>query len=177
MEIRPRNRREPIGGQPDVDFPPIQNGIDYLLSVTNHLTHGDPPEPRDLKYAILHLQAAVEVLLKARLQREHWSQVFKNPGAATRARGSGCIPPGPFAETAGERRPRNYLAFRGPAAAPCCYKHHIGHRLTKCHTEIYRRAAPCGVLEEGKLFLISWYACGLLLLRRAISAFSSGKAG
>ncbi|MER7236372.1 hypothetical protein ABT348_36275 [Streptomyces olivaceus] len=86
MEIRPRNRREPLGSQPDVDFPPVQNGIDYLLSVTDHLTHGDPPEPRDLKYAILHLQAAVEVLLKARLQREHWSQVFKNPGAATRAR-------------------------------------------------------------------------------------------
>ncbi|MDJ0466041.1 hypothetical protein [Streptomyces sp. H27-C3] len=81
MEIRPRNRRELIGGQPAVDFPPMQNGIDDLLSATTYLTHGDPPEPRDLKYAILHLQAAVEVLLKARLQREHWSQ-YAQPAPA-----------------------------------------------------------------------------------------------
>jgi hypothetical protein len=42
-------------------------------------------DERDLKYAVLHLQAAVEVLLKARLLREHWSLVFKEPGRATRA--------------------------------------------------------------------------------------------
>ncbi|MFJ4880172.1 hypothetical protein ACIP93_33860 [Streptomyces sp. NPDC088745] len=61
---------------PKVDFPPVANGVDYLLSVTEHLTSADPPAPRHLKYAVLHLQAAVEVLLKARLQEEHWSLVF-----------------------------------------------------------------------------------------------------
>ncbi|MEW5626557.1 hypothetical protein AB1388_08310 [Streptomyces hydrogenans] len=68
----------------EVDFPPVQNGVDYLLSVVDHLTAAEQPGPRDLKYAVLHLQAAAEVLLKARLHLEHWSLVFKEPGQATR---------------------------------------------------------------------------------------------
>ncbi|GGV62973.1 hypothetical protein GCM10010277_68720 [Streptomyces longisporoflavus] len=67
-----------------VDFPPVENGVDYLRSVVDHLTAADPPASRDLKYAVLHLQAAAEVLLKARLAHEHWSLVFKDPGKATR---------------------------------------------------------------------------------------------
>ncbi len=35
---------------------------------------------------MLHLQAAAEVLLKARLEREHWSLVFKDAALASRAR-------------------------------------------------------------------------------------------
>ena len=50
-----------------LDFPPIRNGVDYLVSVVNSL-HGDSEVgPREVKYAVLHLQAAAEVLLKARL--------------------------------------------------------------------------------------------------------------
>ncbi|MFJ8948436.1 hypothetical protein ACIRG4_35395 [Streptomyces sp. NPDC102395] len=72
-------------GPPQLDFPPVRNGIDYLASVVEHLDESaSDVGPRDLKYAVLHLQAAVEVLLKARLQREHWSLVFKDPGRATR---------------------------------------------------------------------------------------------
>ncbi|MFC7908312.1 hypothetical protein [Streptomyces nigra] len=72
-------------GPPQLDFPLVRNGIDYLASVVEHLDENQSAvEPRDLKYAVLHLQAAVEVLLKARLQREHWSLVFKDPGRATR---------------------------------------------------------------------------------------------
>ncbi|XXZ47501.1 hypothetical protein AAGT00_00695 (plasmid) [Streptomyces cavourensis] len=52
--------------------------------MVDHLTEADPPTPRALKYAVLHLQAAAEVLLKARLQRAHWSLVFADPGTATR---------------------------------------------------------------------------------------------
>ncbi|MFF9870097.1 hypothetical protein ACF1G0_32750 [Streptomyces sp. NPDC013953] len=63
----------------------MRNGIDYLASVVDHLRHKGhqehPPPPRALKYSVL--QAAAEVLLKARLQREHWSLVFKEPGAAS----------------------------------------------------------------------------------------------
>lgn len=48
--------------------------MDYLVSVLKHLTEGaTPPSARDLKYTALHLQAATEVLLKARLAREHFS--------------------------------------------------------------------------------------------------------
>ena len=55
--------------------------MDYLLSVVGHLA--GEPEPRDLKYAVLHLQAAAEVLLKSRLLQEHWSLVFKDPGRSS----------------------------------------------------------------------------------------------
>ncbi|QTI87214.1 hypothetical protein [Streptomyces sp. AgN23] len=76
---------------PQVDFPPVHNGIDYLTSVVEHLSH-TRPDPRDLKYAVLHLHAATEVLLKARLQIEHWSLVFLEPLTATREKlGSGAF--------------------------------------------------------------------------------------
>ncbi|MFE5974314.1 hypothetical protein ACFQ64_19395 [Streptomyces sp. NPDC056460] len=64
-------------------FPPVANGLDYLVSVVEHLESGtERPSARDLKYAALHLAAGAEVLLKARLQAEHWSLVFKDPGKA-----------------------------------------------------------------------------------------------
>ncbi|MGW7369762.1 hypothetical protein ACWGI8_41660 [Streptomyces sp. NPDC054841] len=72
---------------PKLDFPPIRNGVDYLVSVIDHLDEAESSvDLRDIKYAVLHLQAAAEVLLKARLQREHWSLVFKDPGQATQKR-------------------------------------------------------------------------------------------
>ncbi|WP_327225141.1 hypothetical protein OG229_15800 [Streptomyces platensis] len=66
-----------------LDFPPIPNGIDYLASVVDLLAN-HPDDPRALKYAVLHLHAAAEVLLKTRLQYEHWSLVFDDPRKATR---------------------------------------------------------------------------------------------
>lgn len=52
-----------------MDYQPIPNGMDYLDSVVGHLS--GEPKPRDLKYAVLHLQAVVEVFLKVRLLQEH----------------------------------------------------------------------------------------------------------
>lgn len=70
--------------RPDVSFTPVSNGIDYLFSVFQHLTEGStPPSARDLKYTVLHLQAATEVLLKARLRYEHFSLIFADPTQAT----------------------------------------------------------------------------------------------
>ncbi|MFJ6719022.1 hypothetical protein [Streptomyces sp. NPDC091259] len=69
------------GGTPH--FPPVANGLDYLVSVVECL-EADAPSPRDLKYAVLHLAAGAEVLLKARLQMEHWTLVFSHPGRAVR---------------------------------------------------------------------------------------------
>lgn len=65
-----------------IEFPPVQNGLDYLASAIEHLR--GQPSPRNLKYAVLHLQAAAEVLLKARLIREHWSLAFPKPDKANR---------------------------------------------------------------------------------------------
>ncbi|GHG38325.1 hypothetical protein GCM10018777_64260 [Streptomyces albogriseolus] len=70
----------------EVYFPPVPNGLDYLISVVEHLEAGtERVSARDLKYAVLHLAAGTEVLLKARLQHEHWSLVFKDPANAKRA--------------------------------------------------------------------------------------------
>ncbi|MEU9529643.1 MULTISPECIES: hypothetical protein [Streptomyces] len=71
--------------RPDVDFTVVRNGMDYLRSAVRHLAGAEGAEPDDhaLKYAVLHLQAATEVLLKARLTHEHWSLVFTDPGAAS----------------------------------------------------------------------------------------------
>ncbi|RST19590.1 hypothetical protein E2C00_00620 [Streptomyces sp. WAC05374] len=68
----------------ELDFPPVANGVDYLVSVVDHLAADAPPVvPRNLKFAVIHLHAATEVLLKARLLSEHWSLVFKDPLQAT----------------------------------------------------------------------------------------------
>jgi len=75
--VRIKRKRGPV----ELTFQPVENGVDYLLSVTEHLA--DKPSPRDLKYAVLHLQAATEVLLKARLQLEHWALVFEKPENAS----------------------------------------------------------------------------------------------
>lgn len=71
--------------RPDVSYTPVSNGMDYLVSVFQHLANGaTPPSARDLKYTVLHLQAATEVLLKARLAHEHFSLIFADPPRATR---------------------------------------------------------------------------------------------
>ncbi|MGI5255641.1 hypothetical protein [Actinacidiphila glaucinigra] len=76
-------KRRVVRRRRDMDFTPVRNGMDFLLSAFNHLSQRNgTPGARDLKYAVLHLQAAVEVLLKARLIREHWSLVFSDPGKA-----------------------------------------------------------------------------------------------
>ncbi|MET7621783.1 serine/arginine repetitive matrix protein 1 [Streptomyces sp. NPDC001450] len=69
---------------PQLDFPPVRNGLDYLASVVDHLDENQSEvTDRDVKYAVLHLQAAVEVLFKARLYAEHWTLVFANADEAT----------------------------------------------------------------------------------------------
>ncbi|MFI9220505.1 hypothetical protein [Streptomyces werraensis] len=71
---------KPNGHQ--LEFPPLRNGLDYLESAVLHLT-GVDVTARDVKYAVLHLHAGTEVLLKAILVDEHWSLAFDDPGRAT----------------------------------------------------------------------------------------------
>ncbi|WLQ48112.1 hypothetical protein P8A21_11645 [Streptomyces poriferorum] len=69
------------GADQRVTFRPLRNGLDYLDDVIDRLTpasDGSPVNARDLKYAILHLQAGAEVLLKARLELEHWTLVVQD---------------------------------------------------------------------------------------------------
>ncbi|WP_250404406.1 hypothetical protein [Streptomyces cellostaticus] len=72
------------GGQhtKDFHFPALVNGLDFLVSAVDSLS-GDngQPGPRDVKYAVLHLQAAVETLLKARLEMHSPELVWTKVGA------------------------------------------------------------------------------------------------
>jgi len=54
--------------EPQLQFPPLLNGVDYIEAVVGNLA--DHPTEKDLKYAVLHLHGAVEVLLKVRLMRD-----------------------------------------------------------------------------------------------------------
>ncbi|MHB1462502.1 MAG: hypothetical protein ACYC1M_14540 [Armatimonadota bacterium] len=64
----------------NVQFALLANGLDFILSAVDHL--GGDPSARDLKYATLHLMAGIELILKERLHREHWTMVFAKPEMA-----------------------------------------------------------------------------------------------
>ena len=60
----------------------LENGLDYLVSAAE-LAERD--NPRGWKYAILDLANGMELLLKARLDREDWRLLFADPQKADRA--------------------------------------------------------------------------------------------
>ncbi|MEU5972002.1 hypothetical protein [Streptomyces globisporus] len=74
-----RPNRATGGDGVSVDLPPLRNGVDYLRRVVTELDPGEGQEvgPLNLKHAVLHLHAATEVLLKYRLQLEHWTLVLE----------------------------------------------------------------------------------------------------
>lgn len=57
----------------------VENAFDFFSEAIACL---DENEPRKLKYAILHMASAVELVLKARLVEEHWALIFKEPSRA-----------------------------------------------------------------------------------------------
>ncbi|WP_329317293.1 hypothetical protein OG723_44640 (plasmid) [Streptomyces sp. NBC_01278] len=78
---RPARAERPVELPHDLHFPPVVNGLDFLASAVRHLPQNQVGnEHRDLKYGLLHLQAASEVLLKARLEHEHWTLVIDRVG-------------------------------------------------------------------------------------------------
>jgi hypothetical protein len=56
-----------------MQFNLLDNALDYLMSAAEHAKHD---ERRHWKYALLHLVASLELLVKARLEHEHWSLLF-----------------------------------------------------------------------------------------------------
>jgi len=58
-----------------IEFELADNAFDYVLSAAEYAKRGTP---RDLKYAILHLFAGIELLLKARLYSHDWKLLFAN---------------------------------------------------------------------------------------------------
>jgi len=68
----------------------LENGIDFIRSAVEHLR--TDADPRELKYGVVHLSSGVEIVLKERLQREHWSLVFEKVDKAD----MGCLRSGDF---------------------------------------------------------------------------------
>src|SRR5438309_32031 len=64
----------------EVKFTLLENGLDFIHSALDHLKAGSTKQ--DLKYAVLHLSAGIELVLKERLRREHWSLVFEDTDKA-----------------------------------------------------------------------------------------------
>ena len=65
----------------------LENGLDFLLHAVRPPTDYDDESEASVlpKYAVLNLAAACELILKARLCKEHWSLIFQNPDKATLA--------------------------------------------------------------------------------------------
>ncbi|MFZ6665267.1 hypothetical protein [Peijinzhouia sedimentorum] len=64
----------------NIQFDLIENGLDFVSSGVEHILKDKSPHL--LKYAILHLSAGTELLLKEILKNEHWSLIFENPNIA-----------------------------------------------------------------------------------------------
>jgi len=60
----------------EIAFGLFENGLDFILSSTNHLSNNITKE--DIKYGILHLSSGIELVLKYRLSKEHWSLLFQD---------------------------------------------------------------------------------------------------
>jgi len=63
-------------------FPLLDNASDFILYAAEHVRQDSP---RSWKYAIIHLVAGIELLLKARLELDHWSLVFQEIDKANRS--------------------------------------------------------------------------------------------
>lgn len=65
-----------------VKFTLLQNGLDFITEALTKL--GKKHSEHTLKYATLHLSAGIELILKERLRREHWTLIFDKPDLATK---------------------------------------------------------------------------------------------
>lgn len=66
----------------DISWAVVENGLDFL----EHAVQEMAKDPADNKYAAIHLFGAIEVLIKARLIREHWTLACVKADGATLAR-------------------------------------------------------------------------------------------
>ncbi len=64
----------------------IRNALDFVVRAAEDLWSVPRPGERELKYSTIHLYEAIEILLKARLMREHWSLVIEDGEISKRTR-------------------------------------------------------------------------------------------
>jgi hypothetical protein len=72
----------------------LENGLDFLLHSLRPPVDLDEYADAEIlpKYLVLNLAAATELILKARLCKEHWSLIFQNPDKAS----ADCLRSGEF---------------------------------------------------------------------------------
>ena len=75
-----KKKTVPVSQSEALEYTLLENGLDFISSALKHLKN--QPTKRELKYAVLHLSAGIELILKERLKREHWSLVFDKPADA-----------------------------------------------------------------------------------------------
>ncbi|NPV89966.1 MAG: hypothetical protein HPY50_04225 [Firmicutes bacterium] len=68
--------------QKELTFGLLENGLDFIHSAIKYLIN--PSNKSDLKYGILHLSAGVDLILKYRLSKEHWTLLFQNVDLANK---------------------------------------------------------------------------------------------
>ena len=60
----------------NIEFDLLENGLDFIENSLEAILSTN--EPHKLKYAILHISAGIELILKEILRLEHWSLLFEN---------------------------------------------------------------------------------------------------
>ena len=63
-----------------LQFSLVENAFDFFLEAIESL---QGQNTRKVKYAVLHLTSAVELVLKARLVKEHWTLICRDPSKVT----------------------------------------------------------------------------------------------
>jgi len=66
----------------EMKYTVLENGLDFVLNSINNLTIASEDttdeyaKKRLIKYSLLHLSSGIELILKSRLLKEHWTYVF-----------------------------------------------------------------------------------------------------
>ena len=56
----------------------LDNGLDYIHEAVEPILIAHKQSQHSWKYSVLHIYSGIELLLKERLKREHWSLIFQD---------------------------------------------------------------------------------------------------
>lgn len=66
----------------------LENGLDFVIDAILHLKQAEQDncknKEQEIKYSLLHLSSGIELILKSRLFREHWTYIFSDMNKANR---------------------------------------------------------------------------------------------
>ncbi len=66
----------------------LENGLDFIIDSVSHLKKAEQDDcktkEQEIKYSLLHLSSGIELILKSRLYREHWTYIFSDMNKANR---------------------------------------------------------------------------------------------